>query len=555
MRGHRVSCGFRWMTVFVVAVLSGGLALPTLVWAQGKSLGGSDIVAVGPNPIPAGAQVLCFSVVVHSDDVEYLDRLDIDLPDSWIVDGVWPDSVPLADGCVAALPPVVGVDSGNVVYWQSVGYPPQTGCGAWMSGTFEFCVDVTVPDGSGAPWVFSWFMYGDGWGADPHVVSNVFGPVDFDPGGVPDIDVDPLSLSSFQGPDEVFVSGIDINNVGDSTLDWFVEEEPETIRVRTSGPMAQWVLNRPEPQFVSFQLPVETGPAGVPLHTIKGARDLLFDQTDNAGSESVTSQDFETANDAYDNQAADDFFVPPEDVSWSVEQIEVAGAYFNGSGPAWAVNVWFFEDAAGLPGQLVYEAYGLAPNDPGGLGNLTIDLIVPAVLSPGVHWLSVQAVLDFSVAGQWGWTERTLQSLSESAWRNPNSGFGTPCTDWGPRVTSCGIGGPDPDLVFRLNGSTGAGGFNCSSPADVPWLSVAPVIGATPPAGTSPIDVLFDSTGLSAGSYLANLCVFSSDPDPGPGNGTELVVVPVNLVVGVGELIFEDGFESEDMSQWSNVVQ
>ncbi len=41
----------------------------------------------------------------------------------------------------------------------------------------------------------------------------------------------------------------------------------------------------------------------------------------------------------------------------------------------------------------------------------------------------------------------------------------------------------------------------------------------------------FDSTGLAVGAYTGNLCVTSNDPDAGPGNGTELVIVPVELVV------------------------
>ncbi len=41
----------------------------------------------------------------------------------------------------------------------------------------------------------------------------------------------------------------------------------------------------------------------------------------------------------------------------------------------------------------------------------------------------------------------------------------------------------------------------------------------------------FNSTGLALGTYTGNLCVESNDPDAGPGNGTELVVVPLRLVV------------------------
>lgn len=200
-------------------------------------------------------------------------------------------------------------------------------------------------------------------------------------------------------------------------------------------------------------IPERTGRGGAPLGPYGGMRAVLYDQTDNAGLNSATSQDFEPAFDEFDNQAADDFVIPALDVAWTVEQIEVSGAYFNGSGPARAVNVWFYQDAAGLPGTQVYEALGLVPIDPGALGNFTIDLTVSAVLPAGTYWVSVQGVLDFGVEGQWGWLERTVQSNSESAWRNPLDGFLTPCADWGPRVTSCGIGGPDPDFVFRLNGT------------------------------------------------------------------------------------------------------
>src|SRR4051812_3278819 len=37
---------------------------------------------------------------------------------------------------------------------------------------------------------------------------------------------------------------------------------------------------------------------------------ILYDQYDNPGTQASTSQDFEVANDPYDNQGADDFVVP-----------------------------------------------------------------------------------------------------------------------------------------------------------------------------------------------------------------------------------------------------
>ena len=60
----------------------------------------------------------------------------------------------------------------------------------------------------------------------------------------------------------------------------------------------------------------------------------------------------------------------------------------------------------------------------------------------------------------------------------------------------------------------------CTNPSNVPWLSVDPDNGTTVPDDNATVDVTFDSTGLAVGTYNANLCIFSNDPDNGTGNGT-----------------------------------
>jgi len=65
----------------------------------------------------------------------------------------------------------------------------------------------------------------------------------------------------------------------------------------------------------------------------------------------------------------------------------------------------------------------------------------------------------------------------------------------------------------------------CTNPQDIPWLSVSPTGGTTPPDGYTLVDVMFDSTGLVVGTYSGNLCINSNDPI------TPLVVVPVTLDV------------------------
>ena len=95
-------------------------------------------------------------------------------------------------------------------------------------------------------------------------------------------------------------------------------------------------------------------------------------------------------------------------------------------------------------------------------GSFSIALTTPAVLPTGTYWVSVQAAMSLSAVGQWGWTERTVQSNSASAWRNPGGGFVTPCTNWPARAATCLIG-TQPDLIYRLSGtSQQSGGLVCN---------------------------------------------------------------------------------------------
>ena len=194
------------------------------------------------------------------------------------------------------------------------------------------------------------------------------------------------------------------------------------------------------------------------VQTMQRDLDVLYDQTAGAGTNSLASQNFEAAYDVYDCQGADDFEVPAGE-TWSITSIDAPGAYYNGVGPATSFNVWFYTDASGLPGTEVASALNASYTDPGGLGSVTIDFSPAIDLGEGTYWVSVQANLDYGVGGQWGWTEH-LPINTESAWQNPGGGFGSPCTTWGYRVTTCGVVGTTgyPDFAFRLNGTSGGGG-------------------------------------------------------------------------------------------------
>jgi hypothetical protein len=177
---------------------------------------------------------------------------------------------------------------------------------------------------------------------------------------------------------------------------------------------------------------------------------VLYDQYNNAGVDWISSQDFESAMNTYDDMAADDFVVPAG-AQWTITEIEVDGQY-NGSGPASAVNVLFLSDLGGVPGSVVEGRGGLPVVAGPGAGDFVISL-PPVVLIPGTYWVSVQAVQDFSPNGQWGWTDRTVLSNNRAVFQNPGDGFTSGCTTWSYRSTTCGLTPGEPDQVFRLSGT------------------------------------------------------------------------------------------------------
>jgi Alpha-galactosidase, CBM13 domain/FG-GAP-like repeat len=213
-----------------------------------------------------------------------------------------------------------------------------------------------------------------------------------------------------------------------------------------------------------------TGVARLPIVPYPEAPQVvLYDQLDNAGTTSVSSQDFEAALDPFDDFAADDFVVPAGQ-TWNISEVDVPGTYFNGAGPAASFNVFVYADSGGLPGTQIYGARDVSYVNNSGVFQVT--LRVPAALGPGTYWVSVQARMDFIPGGQWFWAARTMQANSPAAWKNPEGGFGTPatcpatgcpvppdpcptCTDFGVRQCCTGSPAGEPDQMFRLIGTLG----------------------------------------------------------------------------------------------------
>lgn len=184
---------------------------------------------------------------------------------------------------------------------------------------------------------------------------------------------------------------------------------------------------------------------------------ILYNQYDNSGTISLSSQDFESVYNAYDDQLADDFNVPAN-TSWKITGMGVQG-FVTADQPA-SFNVYIYTDdgvPAGMPGTLRITR-----------SNLTYTLngtdqyrikVSPAINIPasgnGRHlWVSAQAVLNFLPNGsQWYWTDRLVVNNMPAKWQNPNGGFGI-CPNWDSFANCFGGQNDGDDLVWLLVGTS-----------------------------------------------------------------------------------------------------
>ena len=194
----------------------------------------------------------------------------------------------------------------------------------------------------------------------------------------------------------------------------------------------------------------------------KAPQVVLYDRYNNASTTATLSATFTD----FPNSSADlaDDFVVPGGQTWNVMSIDADGVYFNGPGPATDWNVFIYTDSATLPGTQIFSATNIPISQVG--TTFTANLPVPAVLTAGTYWIEIQANMTFGTQGEWGWTDRTVQSNSGAAFRNPGGDFGCG-TDW-VRKPVCVTTAGGPDQVYRLNGTTGGGGTPTPTPTGSP---------------------------------------------------------------------------------------
>ncbi len=319
--------------------------------------------------------------------------------------------------------------------------------------------------------------------------------------GDPDIDVDPLSMSSTQPPNTTTNQTLDIGNMGGSDLLWELYEDATAAsprladwsdnfdsyatgsQVHGQGGWKGW-FNDPAAGALASAAQAASAPNSV---AILGASDLVHEYSGvNSGQWTYTAWQYIPTD--FTGQS---YFI-------LLNQYNDAGTTLN-----WSAQVLFNGTA------------NTVTND-GGVSGGTLALVRG-------QWVELRLELDLDAdTGAFYYNNQLLYS---GTWSGQVSGGGA------VNLAAVDLFANNASVVYYDDMSLVQAATVCDAPSDIPWLSANPTAGTTAPATATPVDVTFDSTGLTAGTYSANLCVTSNDPDPGPGNGTELVVVPVRLVV------------------------
>jgi hypothetical protein len=201
----------------------------------------------------------------------------------------------------------------------------------------------------------------------------------------------------------------------------------------------------------------QTIAADTPARRFPPTKVVLYDQNSNFG-QGIDSQNFSSAMSSYDSIGADDFVVPAGQ-TWEITEVDVTGAYVDGSGPASSEVVTFWGGA--YPQRIAErgaDTFTLSCTDNNGSFACTLPLSSrgkPIVRLRGGsagkrYWLSVVANCDFATCGEWEWTTNTTVHNSEAFWKNPAGGWGNGCSGWGTLRACFNL--PPTDFAFTLVG-------------------------------------------------------------------------------------------------------
>jgi len=186
---------------------------------------------------------------------------------------------------------------------------------------------------------------------------------------------------------------------------------------------------------------------------IPGPDVVLWDNTavnsTTGGIVSLKAEDLPAGADLVNT--ADDFVVPGDE-QWTVTFVFSTGFASAGTIDADGFEVFFYEDAGGLPGTLI-SSQQVPFGAPVTMDEQQITLPSPVSLQPGTYWVSVAAVYDPFVdlaTTRWNWFTGPT-AIGNTAALQDTGGFFGPGNPWTDLPT---LGVTDVSTVFALRGTT-----------------------------------------------------------------------------------------------------
>ena len=214
--------------------------------------------------------------------------------------------------------------------------------------------------------------------------------------------------------------------------------------------------------------------------------------------------------------------------------IDIQGRYSAGApglpgDPNGAVQLTIYNDDNGVPGDVRYQETFPGSVDADGDANFTLEpaQVIEATLNPDTrYWISVAAVMEFGLGGQWFWGSAEDTNDNAALWQNPGGGFGV-CPTWGT-FADCGVGGGlGPDLLMDIemvstdpltyDVCAGARTIECNTSVFGDTLSATSDVGVAPDCDTSTgapgVWYKFEDTAGLASEILLYTCSDDTDYD------------------------------------------
>jgi hypothetical protein len=373
------------------------------------------------------------------------------------------------------------------------------------AGTFVPLCTSDPNDGLPGMWVFGGNIGAD----DPPFGDPEFYPFPMECPADIVVEAPPLEAGVF--PDQMATLEFSIRNIGGESLDWSLHEMSPTVRL--AGQIAP-LSTEPRGREISLEI------VGAPGGSVQagpwepaGSIELVLDD----GTVETAIGIGGTWEFIYLNR-----FTPDEaDFPFYIEEVSVYFPAFGLVQVGDEMILTLYENTSGNPDPAVgsnylasfpvtvqelntWNSYMLpTPIYYFGPGDVLVGVV--ALETPGTsYW---PAALDTTASQQRSWAGWWLDSPP------PDPPLLPPDDTW--MMIDVFMAG---NWMIRGSGTT-------IDIVDIPWLSEDPITGTVDAGGEQIVTVTFDSAGLSAGDYFANLVILSNDPD------TPMYTLPVTMTV------------------------